>query len=223
MNIAMKWLQWMNVITCNDTDSSENGLSGYLAKQLEMHLKNELKESSNLVFYTQSTIAVTSGWVKESKLARKRSQLKDLLMWGPPHWPQWHHQLQIHSCLPLPLSFCAHCCLTGEPVKSLPLWCHWTWKLLDWQQPWWRLGQGVQRKAGSACPWSLACCWLVASELTKGLWWWCAVKQQTRMVWLGHKYIIIIIANSHTGLMMMVCCEAANKNGMTESQIHYNR
>ena len=113
MNIAMKWLQWMNVITCNDTDSSENGLSGYLAKQLEMHLKNELKESSNLVFYTQSTIAVTSGWVKESKLARKRSQLKDLLMWGPPHWPQWHHQLQIHSCLPLPLSFCAHCCLHG--------------------------------------------------------------------------------------------------------------
>ena len=51
----------MNIITCSDTDSSEHGLSGYLAKQLEMHLKDELKESSNLVFYTQSTIAVTSG------------------------------------------------------------------------------------------------------------------------------------------------------------------
>ena len=24
------------------------------------------------------------------------------------------------------------------------------------------------------------------------------------------------------GLMMMMCCETTNKNGMTESQIHYN-
>ena len=33
----------MNIITCSDTDSSEHGLSGYLAKQLEMHLNMDFQ------------------------------------------------------------------------------------------------------------------------------------------------------------------------------------